>query len=505
MPKLPAKRRKVSAAKSLDTEDSVDVGPASESREQHLRRHNVGRTDCPRCRFYSFGAGWKNAYGAEKDPTTNCRRLYVWVQERPARFPGQWAVGCFFCNNAVVSARCRKGARTGRAQASPRLCAKWSRHEIRPASLQSEHFRKHAFSQAHKCATAMYFAPDAPLVLLLQKTVEDEQLLQGAVPQLDDWLRVWRTCREPQSWLASEKWRITERYISQLRKLNAERRALQSMTNIAREVTRAKKRDRIRPLTYISYAFDERDGDLLLRYRCDVPPLLANADCATEFAWGGGQPGTLSEEDAMKLCHSSGIIGVSRTYFQKDMDDMNDEYTLRISDEVISMIRAFCTPLGDTLDEHLFVAMKSKCISVAVDGKELNVAKLLRQKHMPNMIIVCRDASHAIRIACRDALVRTGGFQKLFYDLFKKKGALLKSIDHSLKLKAELEACQKFIVDNEGHQGGGLKSIMNNFSYATHRWESKATRRSRHLPTRARDGVTAAADADAESLGAEMR
>ena len=116
--------------------------------------------------------------------------------------------------------------------------------------------------------------------------------------------------------------------------------------------------------------------------------------------------------------------------------------------------------------------MKSKCISVVVDGVVLRVDRLLQEKYMPNMIIVCRDASHAIRIACKEPLVRTGGFKKQHEELFKKKGALLKSIDFSNKQKSLLEACQKYVVHTEGHQGGGLETIMKNLSHAQQRWES---------------------------------
>ena len=124
------------------------------------------------------------------------------------------------------------------------------------------------------------------------------------------------------------------------------------------------------------------------------------------------------------------------------------------------------------MDANLFEAMKNRSISVAVDGAALKAARLLQTKHMPNIIIVCRDASHAIRIACKEPLVRTGGFKKQHEELFKKKGALLKSIDYSNKQKGLLEACQKYVVDTEGHQGGGLTTIMRDLSSAQQRWKS---------------------------------
>ena len=174
----------------------------------------------------------------------------------------------------------------------------------------------------------------------------------------------------------------------------------------------------------------------------------------------------------MKLCHSSGTIGVGRVYFLKGVVELTDEGASQLVQDVFSLMKAFCTPYRDTLDLNLLEAMKSKCISVAVDGAALKAAWLLKAKHMPNMSIVFRDASHAIRIACREPLVRTGGFKKQHEELFKKKHALLKSIDYSNKQKGLLEACQKYVVDTEGHQGGGLTTIISDLSSAQHRWES---------------------------------
>ena len=312
----------------------------------------------------------------------------------------------------------------------------------------------------------------------MQKSVEDEQLLQGAVPQLADWLRVWRMCREPQSWLAAEHVQITEQYISQIRTSNVKRRALQSMAFVAREVTRMKKRDIIRSMTYISYAFDERDGHLCLRYRCDVPPfanLQANTHCTT--AWGvvqkdGDEGCDLSEQEAMKLCHSCGIIGVCRSYHDKGLEKLTDNWAKQTAEDVIDLIRDFCTPYKDVAcDASLFEAMKRKCISIAVDGAGLPVARVLLEKYMTNMIIICRDASHAIRIACKEPLQRTGGFQAQHYELFQKKCALMKNLHFSNKLKGHLEACQQCVLATEGQQGAGLKKIMQNLSYAPQRWD----------------------------------
>ena len=49
-------------------------------------------------------------------------------------------------------------------------------------------------------AVIAWLNPDAPIRFAAQMTLEDEQLLLGAVPQPVDWLRTWRAAITPQSW-----------------------------------------------------------------------------------------------------------------------------------------------------------------------------------------------------------------------------------------------------------------------------------------------------------------
>ena len=78
----------------LDEVESIEdlVGPSSETREAHLRRHAGGRRTCPRCRYYTHGAAWTATYGSCLAPTGPRRRI-VWLAERPARQGGAWALG----------------------------------------------------------------------------------------------------------------------------------------------------------------------------------------------------------------------------------------------------------------------------------------------------------------------------------------------------------------------------------------------------------------------------
>ncbi len=40
------------------------VGPASETREAHMSRHDGGLKSCPRCKYYALGPTWASTYGS---------------------------------------------------------------------------------------------------------------------------------------------------------------------------------------------------------------------------------------------------------------------------------------------------------------------------------------------------------------------------------------------------------------------------------------------------------
>ena len=76
------------------------VGSVSETREEHLKRHDGGRRTCPRCRFYLHGATWCAAYGTSSVRVGAHRS--VWLSERPPRWGGIWSLGCAFCADLLA-------------------------------------------------------------------------------------------------------------------------------------------------------------------------------------------------------------------------------------------------------------------------------------------------------------------------------------------------------------------------------------------------------------------
>ena len=82
--------------------NAEEVGPISETKEEHLLRHGGGRRTCPRCRWYKFGPGWMKQHGGVREARVAGPRDLVWVAERPTKWGGKWAPGCVVCAAARV-------------------------------------------------------------------------------------------------------------------------------------------------------------------------------------------------------------------------------------------------------------------------------------------------------------------------------------------------------------------------------------------------------------------
>ena len=221
------------------------IGPATESAEAHRCRHSPPNKSCPRCRFYKMGASWVGAYGTVHGFRHGPDRT-IWVAERPARWGGPWALGCTICSQALIKAS-EVGAST------PKPCeldrrrrvrggTAWARFEARGRHMMSECIRTHARSEEHRRAVAAHVAPNTPMRLLLQVDIEDDLLLRGAVPQPCDWLRAWRSVRNPSSWQATAERAQTEHFIAQIYDRSAGPKAFKSMVICMGEVLRRLKR-----------------------------------------------------------------------------------------------------------------------------------------------------------------------------------------------------------------------------------------------------------------------
>ena len=259
----PTKQRR----RRLDEESDL-MGPITESREAHLKRHGGGRHDCPRCKFYHFGHVWIGAYGSI-DSQSGPRRKIVWLAERPVRWGGPWGVGCVLCGQALhrsIASKAQGAACSSAAcfdaaemQCPPkRLGTKWARYEVN-TSIRASNICQHQHYDVHKIAVEAFFRPDEPISVSLQASIGDDRLLSGAVPQPADWLRAWRICMDPKSWGAAAKEAGTEHYIAQIRENSCSGYTFRAMVLAMGEVNRQKKRQWMRDATHIFIGFDDKD------------------------------------------------------------------------------------------------------------------------------------------------------------------------------------------------------------------------------------------------------
>ncbi len=209
--------------------------------------------------------------------------------------------------------------------------------------LQSSHIRQHAATQEHQLYVAAYFAPDLPRHTFFQKIFKDDDLLHGAVPRLDAWLRIWRMCRNPQSWSHAEQAFETEHCINAIREFSVQIKGAQHMVLLLRELVRERKRTSLQACNHISYSWDDRDGYMFLRFRCDVPP-TDSIHCRT--AWGYSRAQDVSEKKALQLCRCSGVVGIGQAYVGKTIEELTDDAAVQISEDVLAMLRDCCTPVG---------------------------------------------------------------------------------------------------------------------------------------------------------------
>jgi hypothetical protein len=80
-------------------------GPVTETREEHLHRHaHLYHTQCPRCKFYKFGAKWAAKYGSEMhhDASRRVKHAQRWLHERPSHLGGDWGIGCTLCAHLLA-------------------------------------------------------------------------------------------------------------------------------------------------------------------------------------------------------------------------------------------------------------------------------------------------------------------------------------------------------------------------------------------------------------------
>ena len=186
-----------------------------------------------------------------------------------------------------------------------------------------------------------------------------------------------------------------------------------------------------------------------------------------------------------------GKFGCLPSNVKANIEDWEQDYANRVTKEVMHTIEMFCTPVQhgrtdrdpiakhDLCDYALVKMICEKVRGITVDGALLKAARFLRDQHMPNCIIVCRDPAHIIRPSVRDPLHGADGFDKQHERLMGADG-VLKFIQDSTQLKEQLVACQKKILEG-GTMGGGVNHILRHAGFVQPRFESFVAPRRRYV------------------------
>ena len=162
------------------------------------------------------------------------------------------------------------------------------------------------------------------------------------MPQLQDWVRVWRWAREGDSWASAERHSETDNWCDKLKCQHVvKRRAIRNMALVMREVIRAKKREQVKASTCISLSFDDRKAYKLIKFNCDVP-----------------------------LCHHgapwvSGVIGCVDTLHGDSMESLDMDYAEQTCAKIMDLIEKFATPFGqESRDEAVYNKFRAATRSI---------------------------------------------------------------------------------------------------------------------------------------------
>ena len=390
------------------------------------------------------------------------RSKVFWLDERPARFGGAWALGCVFCAWACQNA----------PAAHVKRGSKFASYEVRSATLQSKSIFQHSVSDDHRRAQAAYLQPDVPVSISLQASWADDMLLMGKVPQPEDWLRVWRRCMESRSWRSAERDAKTEDYMAPIarggwHRAEVTRKSMKAMMHMMVSSHRDRKREWLREAKVIFWSFDDKGGRKLLMFKCDTPTGTNDCKLSTDPTWipYGARIGI------------AGCVPIGRG----DKSDYERDYAERAAAEIMKMIGRLCTQRpGSCVDAGLKEHVLDVSGGIVVDGALLKTARVLKEQWMKHIRIIVRDPCHIIRPSCKDPLEDAEKFREQHDRLFGARHALLKDIQNSVQWQSQLEACERHVVA-EGSAAEDVRTLLKHFGFVEPRWESFVSPRRRYV------------------------
>ena len=92
----------------------------------------------------------------------------------------------------------------------------------------------------------------------------------------------------------------------------------------------------------------------------------------------------------------------------------------------------------------------------------------------PNVRSVIRDRAHAVRTNLRSPLDSDTDMKRIRHQLLHKPMSLSKLIQYHPRARNAHGVCQSIVLNVDGEQGGGLKTVLKNFSFANQRFDLEA-------------------------------
>ena len=133
--------------------------------------------------------------------------------------------------------------------------------------MQASTLKIHSNSSIHKLAISHWMTPTAP-VAMLARPDEDEDLLRGSVPQVEDWLSMWSSLGS--SFQEAADHLNVDRMITGARAENSKLagwKIAKAMVQVMAESCRSRHRDVLRKSKSISLAMDDKGQWRVIRFK----------------------------------------------------------------------------------------------------------------------------------------------------------------------------------------------------------------------------------------------
>ncbi|CAK9002793.1 Uncharacterized protein SCF082_LOCUS7475 [Durusdinium trenchii] len=388
---------------------------------------------CARCRYLLHRQSWRQTIASVQLPG---QKQLIWLNEKPHRLGSSWGIGCDVCasmlSRLVAESAGHSAARIANTEKlKRRLNTKWGRYEISSlCSMQASTVRTECFPT---------------LSLLSSNFVCVCQAFSGAVPQLDDYLRVWRYVKSSQSFNSIESSTFTEAFISQKRSdpMEVKRRAVAQIVKVMREQVRKRKVECLLRATTMTLVVDDKKDHRVILFHSNL----------------SHEPG------------GSGLIQVLRIA-EQSIAGHEEDYAVRMADTIERGLQLLATPLHGDPDAWVFTHLREITKHFTADGcPAVQKAGRILAQRFPNLTLVHRDHAHAIRLAAERPCAAQEQWAEVREALFGSAG-LVPDVMNSVEWKSKLWAIQHDAQSCDGWQKP-LATALKHLNYSPVRWNSQ--------------------------------